>query len=389
LIESSVSSAPSPGAEANAAPIATPRARVIAFYLPQFHPIPENDRAWGKGFTEWTNVAKAKPRFLGHQQPQLPADLGFYDLRVPETRQAQADLARAHGIEAFCYWHYWFGNGRRILERPFNEVLASGEPDFPFCLCWAIGSWTGVWFGNPGDIIVEQTFPGRDDELAHFEAVLPALRDSRNLRVDGKPMFCVFYPHQHPDLAGFVAHWRSLAAEAGLPGLYLVAVSDGLDDPGLDVFDAITTSPPNDYLFPRSRGLFTDLRRLLRERNFGALINRLIGDGVRLPERRDYRHMVATVLDRLPPGPRFHPCVMPNWDNTPRSGPRGLVFEHAEPEVFDLYLAKALDRVNDRPPEHRLIFLKAWNEWAEGNYVEPDQRRGMAWLEVIRRRILA
>src|SRR3954453_14122667 len=154
-------------------PTREPRAaRVIAFHLPQFHPIAENDEWWGRGFTEWTNVAKAQPLFRGHEQPRLPADLGFYDLRVPETRKHQAALARAAGIEGFCYWHYWFGNGRRILERPFAEVLEAGEPDFPFCLAWANQSWTGIWHGNPKSVLMHQEYPGREDEAAHFELCL-------------------------------------------------------------------------------------------------------------------------------------------------------------------------------------------------------------------------
>ncbi len=203
-----------------------PSPRVIAFYLPQFHPIAENDIWWGAGFTEWTNVAKAKSLFPGHRQPRVPADLGFYDLRVAETRAAQAAMARDCGVEGFCYWHYWFGNGRRILERPFHEVLASGEPDFPFCLAWANQSWTGIWHGNPGTTLIEQTYPGPADEVAHFEWALPAFRDPRHMRVDGKPIFVVFAPHDLPSTTSFIAHWRALAREAGLPGVYIIAIGN-------------------------------------------------------------------------------------------------------------------------------------------------------------------
>ena len=171
---------PLPGEKVNSS-------QLIAFYLPQFYPIAENDAAWGKGFTEWAHVAAARPLFPSHYQPHIPADLGFYDLRLPETRLAQAALARRYGISAFCYYHYWMG-GRRLLERPFNEVLESGEPDFPFCLCWANDSWTGIWYGKPEAVIVEQTYPGRDDHLRHMDWLARAFHDRRDLRLGGKPL---------------------------------------------------------------------------------------------------------------------------------------------------------------------------------------------------------
>ena len=197
--------------------------RLIAFYLPQFHPIPENDAWWGKGFTEWTNVAKAQPLFTGHYQPHIPADLGFYDLRVPETREAQAALARQYGIEAFCYWHYWFGNGVRILQRPFEEVLASGRPEFPFCLGWANESWTGIWHGARDTMLMEQKYPGLEDHRKHFEYLLTAFSDRRYLHVEGKPLLYVYHPADIPQCEQVMDFWRTLASKAGLPGLYLVA----------------------------------------------------------------------------------------------------------------------------------------------------------------------
>ena len=228
--------------------MATSKARLLAFYLPQFHPIPENNSWWGPGFTEWTNVAKAKPLFKGHHQPNIPADLGFYDLRLSEVRAAQADMARKYGIEGFCYWHYWFGNGRRILERPFVEVLQSGEPDFPFCLAWANQSWSGVWHGNPKNILIQQIYPGPDDEIAHFKAVLPAFRDKRYVRVEGKPLFVVYDPANLPNPASFIGHWRALAAQAELPGLFFVAMTNDFNNLSYSQFDAITSHPPFDYL---------------------------------------------------------------------------------------------------------------------------------------------
>lgn len=196
------------------------KARVIAFYLPQYYPVPENDKMWGKGFTEWTNVAKAKPQFKGHYQPQIPADLGFYDLRLPQVRIEQAKMAREYGIEGFCYWHYWFGNGKRILEMPFDEVLKSGEPDFPFCLAWANHSWSNKTWQKANGItkevtFLEQTYPGDEDYILHFNSLLPAFRDKRYITVDDKPLFMVYDPTNIPDNAHFIELWNKLAVENG------------------------------------------------------------------------------------------------------------------------------------------------------------------------------
>ena len=221
------------------------KARALAFYLPQFFPIPENDAWWGPGFTEWTNAARARPLFRGHMQPTLPADLGFYDLRVAETRHAQGELARRYGVEGFIYWHYWFGGGDRILERPFREVLSSGEPDIGFALAWANQTWTGTWHGAADRVLKQQTYPGPEDDAAHFETLLPAFRDDRYLRIHDKPLFYVFRPEELPDAAAFVDRWQAMARNAGLDGIYLVAeVSDLLGRGGrytradADGFDA-------------------------------------------------------------------------------------------------------------------------------------------------------
>lgn len=205
------------------------KARVIALYLPQYHPIPENDEWWGKGFTEWYNVAKATPLFRGHYQPKIPTELGFYDLRLPEVREQQAELAREAGVEAFCYWHYWFGNGRRLLEKPFNEVLESGKPDFPFCLGWANHTWTSKTWNkeknrNTPSILLEQKYLGDEDYKQHFYAVLPAFKDKRYVTVDGKPFFLIFDPLNFEDVTHFMNYWRQLAKENGLPGIHFVGV---------------------------------------------------------------------------------------------------------------------------------------------------------------------
>jgi hypothetical protein len=355
-----------------------PRPRVIAFYLPQFHPIPENDEWWGKGFTEWTNVARARPLFRGHYQPHVPADLGFYDLRLPETREAQAEMAREHGIEGFCYWHYWFGDGRRILERPFDEVLASGRPDFPFCLGWANQTWSGIWHGAPDRVLIRQTYPGPADHERHFRHLLPAFRDRRYLRVNGRPIFVVYAPAELPDAQEFIDQWNALARAEGLPGLYFVAHWHQLPGASFDAFvrnlPFVNMRPFGPRVVPHyldallRRFLRLDLRRLSLRR--GPIVRRY-GDYV--------RHFLRTPLAS---GER--PLVIPNWDNTPRSGRRGVVLQGSTPELFGQICAAARRQVEAlADPEERLVFVKAWNEWAEGNHLEPDSKFGRGYLRSV------
>lgn len=362
------------------------RARVIAFYLPQFHPIPENDEWWGKGFTEWTNVAKARPLFKGHAQPRMPGELGFYDLRLPETRNAQADLARAHGIEGFCYWHYWFA-GKRLLERPFTEVLNSGEPGFPFCLAWGNETWSGAWHGRPDRVLIEQIYPGEADYTEHFYAVLPALTDARYITVDGKPLFVIYHPKKLPNPKAFTDHWRRLAAAEGLSGLHFVGFARGEWAPGDYGFDAVLphgwpVTPPKhlDKVLYRHFGRTSKTLAL----PFSVKL-RLGAPGPRVYE---YSAMFDGVYDSALAADRY-PVAFPNWDNTPRSGTRGYVLENSSPDLFAGFLRRAIDQVSDRDPDHRLVFVKSWNEWAEGNYLEPDQEWGRGYLEAVKNEVTA
>jgi len=333
--------------------------RLIALHLPQYYPIPENDANWGPGFTEWTHVTAARRLYPGHWQPQLPADLGFYDLRLAEVRQAQADLAKAYGIEGFCFWHYWFA-GHRVLERPVQEIVRSGKPDLPFCLGWANATWTGVWYGAPDRVLIEQTYPGEDDHRAHFDAVLPKLLDPRYIRVDGCPMFLVFLPGEIPEVASFCALWRDLAVRAGLPGLHLVAFGGKTFLPKEHGFDASVLHGPK----PRPRRRF---------------LHKLFG----LPAIGTYRRFVERGIPEAA-APQNYPIAIANWDNTPRAGRRGVVLHGATPELFRIHLRQAIERVAERPPEHQIVFLKSWNEWAEGNYLEPSARFGHGFLEIVR-----
>jgi hypothetical protein len=363
----------------SSANLASSPVRAIAFYLPQFHPIPENDQWWGKGFTEWTNAAKAKPLFKGHYQPHVPADLGFYDLRLPEARFAQAELAKEHGVEAFCYYHYWFA-GKRLLERPFDEVLASGQPEIPFCLCWANQTWTGIWHGEPDRILIEQTYPGDDDHRRHFDYLVRAFNDGRYLRIEGLPLFLVYDPDDLPNARHVTDLWRSMALRAGLPGLFLVAVHNSADwDPADSGFDAVVISrlPPRRYY----------MKQWATWRNPVRKLKYWYADWRRLPTIHQYRYVVDRLVTSSVDGIESYPCVIPNWDNTPRSGENGLVMTGSTPELFREHLRKAIDKITHLPPGRRLVFVKSWNEWAEGNHLEPDLQYGRGYLEVIRQEL--
>jgi hypothetical protein len=282
-------------------------ARVVALYLPQFHQIPENDAFWGTGFTEWTNVRKAVPLFEGHDQPRIPSELGYYSLLDPEVRFAQAQLAQIHGVSAFCYYHYWFA-GKQLLERPLSMVLSSGEPSFPFCVCWANESWTGIWHGAADRILIEQTYPGREDHVRHFNALLPAFCDERYLKIRGQPVFLIYIPSAIPEVESVVNLWRELAVREGLAGIYFVGMrsSPTVWNPGVQGFDASMTARlppyPSQGMLPRrlasgdSRVLYYDHERIV--------------DHLIHPPEKDF-------LD--------FPCIGPGWDNTPRIGQRGIV----------------------------------------------------------------
>ncbi|AJW64734.1 hypothetical protein VO54_03303 [Elizabethkingia miricola] len=355
--------------------------KTIAFYLPQFHPIPENDHWWGKGFTEWTNVAKAKPMFSGHYQPHVPADLGFYDLRLPEARKAQADLAKEYGITAFCYWHYWFGNGKRILERPFDEVLKSGEPDFPFCLAWANESWSGIWHGNPKTMLMEQVYPGEEDYKEHFNYLLQAFRDERYFKVDGKPLFVVYQPLQIPDLELFVKTFRGLAEENGLKGLHLVATNVDTDwDAEKYGFDALTPAVHTKSNYLKSANRLVDAYRRVKTSRLSKYYKKILK---KPPRIYNYSDAIQEFTEEHGNN-IYYPTVIPNWDNTPRSGVNGFVLHNSTPELFKKAMLNAKKLVEKYDEENQIIFIKSWNEWAEGNHLEPDLKFGYQYLQVVR-----
>lgn len=384
------------------------KARVIAFYLPQFHPIPENDKWWGKGFTEWTNVGNAKPLFKGHYQPRVPADLGYYDLRMPEVREAQACLARQAGIEGFCYWHYWFGNGKQLLERPFNEVLASGKPDFPFCLGWANHSWsTKTWVKANGSYqnqtMVEQLYPGEKDDVAHFQYVLKAFQDKRYIRVDGKPVFVIFDPFQLPDCPSFIRLWQKMARENGLEGIHFVGYTQNTSGRGLKTAGGQRAADlyPVDKSAEYYRGVLNlgfdavasiglwRAEAVLKGR-YRFLLHRLLNNkaGFSYVRKFDYKEVMENYYVPEDAWENVYPSLVPQWDRSPRAGGLNGVYVNSTPQRFGEAIEKALELVRNKSDEHKILFLKSWNEWAEGNYVEPDLKYGHGYLDALRNSIL-
>lgn len=349
--------------------------RIIASYLPQYHPTPENDKWWGKGFTEWTNVGKAKPLFRGHDQPRVPADLGYYDLRLPEARIEQAKMAAKYGVEGFCYWHYWFGNGRRLLQRPFQEVLASGEPDFPFCLAWANHSWEDKQFSKEGThkMLIEQLYPGEKDDIEHFNTLLPAFKDHRYICVDGKPIFMVYAPLKLPDAKQFIDLWQKLALENGLKGIHFIAQTSNakevhmLKEMGFDAVNTVRLFDffKHDYFILEK--IYMKIMRVIFKR--GRII--------------DYAKAAKFFTGPEDSEPDCYPTIIPNWDHSPRSGRKGHIFINSTPEKFKKHVLQAFSHVMHKPKEKRIVFLKSWNEWAEGNYIEPDIRYGCSYLEAL------
>ena len=323
-----------------------------------------------------------RPLFRGHYQPHLPADLGFYDLRLPEVRAEQAALARAASIDGFCYYHYWFG-GQRLLERPFAEVLSSGEPDFPFALCWANENWTRVWDGGDEQVLIAQRHSPEDD-LAHIRALAPAFADQRYVRVDGRPLFLVYRAEQLPDPHRTADIWRAEAQRLGVGDLYLCRVETER-----------TRRPPEQFGFDAAVSFQPDMTRMARTR-FEAWPRRIVRRVARPRSkfRRNtvmpYELLVSEALERLgdPTDYVRFPCVTPSWDNWPRRrAGNAWIFRGATPDAYERWLTEAVARRPARRGDDDLVFINGWNEWAEGNHLEPDLRFGHAWLEATAQRV--
>ena len=344
----------------------TPSPKFIAFFLPQYHVIPENEAWWGPGFTDWQNVLRAGPRFPGHDQPHLPGELGAYDLLDPTVWADQANLADQNGISGFCYYHYWF-QGRQLLQGPFDGVLATPFPDFPFSLCWANEDWTRSWDGRSGQVLVRQTYSA-DDDVDHIRALLPAFADRRYIRIDGAPLFLVYKVSKLPDPVATAKRWRDVARAAGFPDLCLASVESARSehgDPRHLGFDIAVEFQPDWTMvgpgFPR---------RLMRKIAPPALAQDVV---------IEYRQVVERAIAKAPAGYPRVPCVMPGWDNSPRRRRGAVIIRNSTPALYRYWLQACAKRA-----ERGLVFINAWNEWAEGCHLEPSLQQGDSYLDSTR-----
>lgn len=370
--------------------------KLIAMYLPQFHATPNNDIWWGKGFTEWTNCARAKPLFRGHKQPHVPGELGFYNLKMEEARQAQADLAREYGIYGFCYYYYRFEKGKNELDFPLKEVLRLKKPNFPFMICWANQSWHKKFWRYDGTseavLLAEQKYNGEQDYKDFFYEVLPFFLDERYIRVHDKPAFMIHKPKDFKDIHKFIMIWQQLARKEGLGGIYFIGYSNTSLDKAkfkdrifvknilnaekdyqniIDLgFDAVTIN--RQYVCRWGRSIFK------------RAVSKIKRDLFKRPFIIPYSEAIKTMIGEESKIPNAYPTILPNWDHTPRSGCGGEVFLNSSPRLFYNLLIQTYELIKDKSDEDKIVFIKAWNEWGEGNYLEPDIEWNRGYLEAIK-----
>jgi hypothetical protein len=350
--------------------------RPIAFYLPQFYPTRENDEWWGKGFTDWRNVTKAAPLFKGHNQPHLPADLGFYDLRLSDILEQQTKMAREYGIHGFMFYHYWF-NGRRVLEVPVQNYIKYKKPDFPFCLCWANENWSRNWDGQFNDLLLKQEY-GQDDDVNHMQYLCrDVFSDERYIRINGKPVFAIYRTESFPDIIRTAEIWRKTAIKEGFPDLYLMRIESfvGGVDPSSIGFDAAIEFQPD----------WNNLPQRLKPSMKAKLIS-FFNNSIPACEANHvflYRDLINAALTKPTPGYKRFPGITPMWDNSSRRKNNAFIFHDSQPALFSQWLKEIIKRFTPYSQEENLIFINAWNEWAEGCHLEPCLKWGRQYLEIL------
>ena len=359
--------------------------RVIAFYLPQYHPISQNNAVWGEGFTEWVNVAKARPLFKGHYQPHIPRDLGFYDLRMSEIREAQAKIAQSAGIEGFMYWQYYFEKEKVLLQMPFEEVLSLGSPDYPFCLGWANHSWqTATWttvssLSQGQTMIMEQKYDGEEQYEAHFRYNLPAFKDKRYITIDGKPLFIIWNPKDHStEIEKLITCWQKLARENGLKGIHFVGrqyIGDTNEELLNMGFDAIYQERTEQAMNKSEH--YTFLHRVVNR------FQKILGINLIL-NKHDFGKCYKMLVNQDVVRKDVYPMLTAGFDRTPRAGRKAQIFYNFTPETWRLHIRDVFSYIKHKDKEHNIVMLKSWNEWGEGNHMEPDQKYGSALLQVLK-----
>lgn len=360
--------------------IKTKNIRPIAFVLPQFHPIPENDEWWGKGFTEWTNVKKAKPLFKGHYQPHIPTDLGYYDLRLPEARLAQANIAKAHGIQGFCYYHYWF-NGKRLLDKPIDGMLQQKDINMPFMLCWANENWTRTWDGKDEDVLIKQDYSFEDDKAHMRWLCANVFSDKRYIRINDCPVFMIYRHSLFPNIEKTAKIWRQIAEnEFGYKGLYLcITESFGdIKNPKDIDFDAAVEFSPHSIIKTKLKG--NKKTRVLKKMGLKPKYNNV--------DVRDYKLGVKNSIERILPNYKVYRCVTPSWDNTARKKENGTVAIGSSPKLYYKWLKHIVNTFIPYSKDENFIFINAMNEWAEGNHLEPCIKYKNAYLKATKKAIL-
>ncbi|MDO4179036.1 MAG: glycoside hydrolase family 99-like domain-containing protein [Phascolarctobacterium sp.] len=367
--------------------------KVIAFYLPQYHRIPENDRWWGEGFTEWTNLKKARPLFEGHYQPRVPLNGNYYNLLEDDVKVWQCKIAREHGIYGFCFYHYWF-DGKMLLEKPMEQYLANPKCDLPFCICWANEHWTNAWVSKKDSVLIEQRYGERDQWVEHFNYFLPFFLDERYIKEDGKPLVVIYRPELIDVLNDMLDCWQEKAIENGLPGLvfaYQHVSYDNITDKDDSRFKYAIEYQPGYAQRDMDSDLFKSLKKikgninLFLEKHLKVTvdIHKLISSDQRL-NITDYDAVWESLLKRVPPSEKYIPGAFVDWDNSPRRGDGGRIFVGGNPEKFESYFKRLIDRAT-RVYKKDYIFVFAWNEWTEGGYLEPDEKYGYGYLEAIKK----
>jgi lipopolysaccharide biosynthesis protein len=361
--------------------------KIFSFYLPQYHTVKENDEWWGEGFTEWTNVVKENPRFKGHFQPQLPANMGFYDLRVKETRIKQSKLAEENGIDGFIHYHYWF-HGTRILEQPLKLKLENEDEDFPFALCWANESWTRAWDGMERDMLMEQKYSDEDDDN-HIDFLMGIFSKPSYIKINGKPLFLIYRLGNHPNPEKFIIKLREASLAKGFSGVYLSGVKSSFSAEinekilSLDI-DAFVDFQPNSDDFPDFKTSKTKVLDLLKKKlpNFIYQYLKTKGSANKLI---NYNALVVKKSDQtLSYHKRVLPCIFPSWDNSPRRA-TATIIQNTNPLIFEKWLTSSVKHVENYPKEEQMVFINAWNEWAEGCHLEPDTKNGKQFLECVKK----